>query len=136
MSGLPILARGREDFEFGMGNIKVRFCMAKNQSIFMIREYYSKMRLNEIVGLLNRKAVISMLTLQEQVMQKVSGLSEENLQFLLEMINRFMQSDVTEDRATVISKRIGIAKGKNLYDEDYDFDEMNPEIAKLFGVME
>lgn len=35
-----------------------------------------------------------------------------------------------------ITRRIGIAKGQNLYDDDYDFDEMNPEIAKIFGVME
>ena len=32
--------------------------------------------------------------------------------------------------------RIGIVKGEDLYDEDYDFDEMNDEIAKMFGVME
>lgn len=28
--------------------------------------------------------------------------------------------------------RIGIAKGQNLYDDEYDFDEMNPEISKMF----
>ena len=33
----------------------------------------------------------------------------------------------------VITKRVGIARGQNLYDDDYDFDEMNPEIAKMFG---
>ncbi len=76
-----------------------------------------------------------MLTLKEQVVQKVNGLSEDNLQFILEMINRFMQSDSTEKRAALVSKRIGIAKGQNLYEDDYDFDEMNPEIAKLFGGM-
>ena len=32
-----------------------------------------------------------MLTLQEKVVQKVNGLSEDNLQFLLEMIERFMR---------------------------------------------
>ncbi len=32
-------------------------------------------------------------------------------------------------------KRIGVAKGENLYDDDYDFDEMNDDIAKMFGVM-
>lgn len=76
-----------------------------------------------------------MLTLKEQVVQKVNGLSEDNLQFILEMINRFMQSDPTEKRAVPVSKRIGIAKGQDLYEDDYDFDEMNPEIAKLFGGM-
>ena len=76
-----------------------------------------------------------MLTLKEQVVQKVNGLSEDNLQFILEMINRFMQSDSAERREAQVSKRIGIAKGEDLYEDDYDFDEMNPEIAKLFGGM-
>lgn len=73
-----------------------------------------------------------MLTLQEQVVQKINGLSEDNLQFLLEMIERFMESDSIENGSAVISKRIGIAKGQYLYDDDYDFDEMNPEIEKFF----
>ena len=77
-----------------------------------------------------------MSVLQEQVVQKISGLSEDNLQFLLEMIDRFMQPEVKEKKDMVITKRIGIARGQNLYDDDYDFDEMNPEIAKIFGVME
>ncbi len=76
-----------------------------------------------------------MSILQEQVVQKISTLSEENLQFLLEMIDRFMQPEVEEKKDMVITKRIGIARGQNLYDDDYDFDEMNPEIAKMFGVM-
>ena len=77
-----------------------------------------------------------MSVLQERVVQKISGLSEDNLQFLLEMIERFMQPEDKEKKDMVITKRIGIAKGQNLYDDDYDFDEMNPEIAKMFGVME
>lgn len=73
------------------------------------------------------------MTLQEQVVQKVNGLSEENLQFLLDMMNRFMQSDFIENKITTDCKRIGIAKGADLYDHDYDFDEMNHEIATMFG---
>lgn len=38
------------------------------------------------------------MTLQEQVVQKVSGLSEDNLKFLLEMIERFMWTDSTEEK--------------------------------------
>ncbi len=76
------------------------------------------------------------LTLQEQVVQKVGGLSEDNLRFLLEMIDRFMQPDVMKGKTTDITSRIGIAKGQDLYDDEYDFDEMNPEIAKMFGVTE
>lgn len=52
------------------------------------------------------------------------------------MIERFMQPEATEKKDMVITKRIGIARGQNLYDDDYDFDEMNTEIAKMFGVME
>ncbi len=76
-----------------------------------------------------------MSVLQDQVVQKVSGLSEDNLQFLLEMIDRFMQPEVKESKNMVITKRIGIARGQNLYDDDYDFDEVNPEIAKVFGAV-
>lgn len=78
---------------------------------------------------------VFMLTLQERVVQKVNGLSDDNLYFLLEMIERFMMPDVLEKRSTV-ANRIGIAKGRDLYDDDYDFDEMNPMIAKMFGEME
>lgn len=73
-----------------------------------------------------------MMTLQEQVVQKVSGLSEDNLRFILEMIDRFMQVD-SKGKKEAVAKRIGIARGKVLYDDNYDFDEMNPEIAKMFG---
>lgn len=77
-----------------------------------------------------------MMALQERVLQKVNELSEDNLQFLLEMIERFMLPDSEVKRMAVNPKRIGIAKGQDLYDDDYDFDEMNPEIAKMFGVIE
>ncbi len=76
-----------------------------------------------------------MLTLQEKVVQKVNGLSEDNLQFLLEMIERFMQPMPIKKEKDVIQERIGIAKGQKLYDDEYDFDEMNPEIARMFGGM-
>ena len=36
--------------------------------------------------------------------------------------------DISEN----VPNRIGIARGQNLCDADYDFDEMNPEIEKMF----
>ena len=75
-----------------------------------------------------------MISLQEQVVHKVSNLSEDNLQFLLEIIDRFMQADTVKKEETEVSKRIGIAKGQKLYDDSYDFDEMNPD--RMFGVAE
>lgn len=76
-----------------------------------------------------------MSALQEQIVQKIGGLSEDNLQFLLEMIDRFMKPEKVEKANAITSKRIGIAKGQNLYEDDYDLDEMNSEIAKMFGGM-
>ncbi len=74
-----------------------------------------------------------MTALQEQVIQKVSSLSEDNLRFLLDMIDRFMQpAEIKKEE--IVSSRIGIAKGQDLYEDDYDLDELNPVIAKMFGV--
>lgn len=44
-----------------------------------------------------------MMSLQERVVQKVNGLSEDNLQFLLEMIERFMWTGSEEEKAELDS---------------------------------
>lgn len=54
----------------------------------------------------------------------------------MNMMNRFMQSDFLEKEDTINHKRIGIAKGQDLYDHNYDFDEMNRETALMFGGVE
>ena len=76
-----------------------------------------------------------MSALQKQVFQKVSNLSEENLRFLLEMIDRYMKTEMPKND-DIVRRRIGIAKGQDLYDDDYDLDELNQEIAEMFGVAE
>ena len=90
----------------------------------------------------SRKAVIDMSTLQRQVIQSLNGLSDDNLKFLLDMIQRFMKpveagekslNGATEDRSSI--RRIGSLEGQNLIDEDYDIDECNNEVAEMFGVM-
>jgi hypothetical protein len=75
-----------------------------------------------------------MSVLQQEVVDKITNLSDDNLLFILDMINRFMVSD-DKDKIGSVSKRIGIAKGQDLYDDEYDFDEMNDDIAKMFGVI-
>ena len=50
------------------------------------------------------------------------------------MIERFMQPGSVEEKTHLTSNRIGIAKGQDLYDDD--FDETNPEIEKMFGGIE
>lgn len=82
-----------------------------------------------------------MSILQKQVIQSLDGLSDENLQFLLDMILRFMKPDKIEeehnDKLVIIKDnihRIGSLEGQDLIDADYDIDECNDEIAEMFGV--
>ena len=73
-----------------------------------------------------------MSILQRQVIQSLDGLSDDNLSFLLEMIQRFMKSsekkeenvnELAINKKTV--RRIGSLEGQDLIDADYDIDECN-----------
>lgn len=82
-----------------------------------------------------------MSTLQRQVIQSLNGLSDDNLSFLLDMIQRFMKpaaaGEKSQDRLAISGnggRRIGSLEGEDLIDADYDIDECNDEIAKMFGV--
>ena len=82
-----------------------------------------------------------MSILQRQVIQSLDGLSEDNLSFLLEIIQRFMKPSENEEEHVdelamnkKIVRRIGSLEGQNLIDADYDIDECNDEIAEMFGV--
>lgn len=81
-----------------------------------------------------------MSALQSQVIQSLDGLSDDNLQFLLDIIQRFMKPDKIKenDEKSVIFKentrRIGSLEGQDLIDADYDIDECNDEIAEMFKV--
>ena len=83
-----------------------------------------------------------MSTLQREVIQSLNGLSDDNLKFLLDMIQRFMKpSEAGEETLNSASRdrkgirRIGSLEGQDLIDADYDIDECNDEIAEMFGVM-
>lgn len=66
--------------------------------------------------------------LEEKVIKKVVGLSDDNLMFLCDMIDKFMKPA----QAKTASKRIGVAEGKFVVPDD--FDACNDEIAEMFGV--
>lgn len=66
--------------------------------------------------------------LEEKVIKKVVGLSDDNLIFLSDMIDKFMRPVQVE----TTSKRIGVAEGKFVVPDD--FDDCNDEIAGMFGV--
>lgn len=86
-----------------------------------------------------RKGVISMSELQRQVMEIIGEMPEENLKVLVNFLKIFIQpkneSLTGMHTAKKASKRIGIAEGETLYASDYDIDEYNDEIAKMFGVV-
>ena len=82
-----------------------------------------------------------MSTLQTQVIQSLNGLSDDNLSFLLDMIQRFMkpaqamENDTNAQRMRGnVKRRIGSLEGQDLIAADYDIDEGNGEIAEMFGV--
>lgn len=82
-----------------------------------------------------------MSILQREVIQSLNGLSDDNLSFLLEMIQRFMiPSEKKEENVNELAmnkkivRRIGSLEGQDLIDADYDIDECNDEIAEMFGV--
>ncbi|WP_276951451.1 hypothetical protein [Acetatifactor muris] len=80
-----------------------------------------------------------MSELQKQVMEIIEEMPEENLKVLVNFMQIFVQSKSKSLSAAHsvkrASKRIGIAEGEELYAPDYDIDECNGEIAKMFGVV-
>lgn len=71
-----------------------------------------------------------MSILQRQVIQSLNGLSDDNLRFLLEIIQRFMKPSENKeenvDKLVMnknIIRRIGSLEGQDLIDADYDIDE-------------
>ena len=78
-----------------------------------------------------------MSTLQNQVVQSIEGLSDDSLELILDMIQRFVKPaenqlmETTEQRK---ERKLGILKGKKLIADGYDLDECNNEIAEMFGV--
>lgn len=80
-----------------------------------------------------------MSELQRQVMEIIEEMPEENLKVLVNFMQIFVQRNNRPLTAVCpvkkASKRIGIAEGEELYAPDYDIDEYNGEIAKMFGVI-
>ncbi|NBJ93198.1 hypothetical protein [Parablautia muri] len=78
-----------------------------------------------------------MSTLHNQVVQSIEGLSDDSLEFILDMIQRFVkpaENQLMEATAQRKKRKLGILKGKKLIADGYDLDECNNEIAEMFGV--
>ena len=79
-----------------------------------------------------------MSILQRKVIQSLDGLSDDNLSFLLEMIQRFMKSSEKKEENVnelainkKIVRRIGSLEGQDLIDADYDIDECNLSLIHI-----
>ena len=82
-----------------------------------------------------------MSTLQNQITQSLDGLSDDSLNFILDMIQRFVLpaeskgKSINYDAVTQGRKRrLGSMKGQKFILDGHDIDECNDEIAGLFGV--
>ncbi len=81
-----------------------------------------------------------MSILQQQITQSLDGLSDEDLSFLLEMIQRFMMPaqsktvDINDDDGQKKVRRLGSMKGQKFIADGHDIDECIAEIAEMFGV--
>lgn len=86
-----------------------------------------------------------MSILQNQVIQSLDGLSDKNLQLLLDIINKVMKASEPKKREPKyvrnpvtgeLVRPFGLFKNEEFLAEGYDLDEDNDEIAKMFGVAE
>lgn len=87
--------------------------------------------------------VLVMTKLQDQITQSLDGLSEDSLNFILDMIQRFVMPAESKGMGINYSvveqekkRRIGSMKGQKFIADGHDIDECNDEIARLFGVDE
>ena len=73
--------------------------------------------------------------LKENIKHKSEEIKEfktiwEQQEYRKNIIDKFMKPSQSK---VISSKRIGIKDGQKMYADDYDFDEMNDQIADLFG---
>lgn len=79
-----------------------------------------------------------MSDLQEQAIEIIKQMPEENLSVFVKFMQIFIQpksGTSSEKAAKPGSNRIGIAEGECLCDPEYDIDEYNAEIAKMFEMI-
>lgn len=96
------------------------------------------------------------MTIQQEAYKLIDALPEDSIRIIVQLmyrmeprkkdkkesfdisglINRAEQREYANATAGKKSfKRIGIAEGECLLDPEYDIDEYNDEIAKMFGVV-
>jgi hypothetical protein len=75
-----------------------------------------------------------------EFMETIEGLSDDTLRILLELVKQVVLPLDHKDNTVGLSeyqskpRKMGSLKGQRLVSEEYDIDESNAEIAKMFGV--
>ena len=54
---------------------------------------------------------------------------------VLNMLKRLIREQQNKNEVHDVSRRIGIARGENLYSADYDIDEEDAKILEMFEVL-
>ena len=76
-----------------------------------------------------------MTMLQQQAIKIIDDMPDDKLKTLIDLMKMLLYPTEGYKTEEILSRRIGVAKDQDLYDRDYDIDEYNPEIAKMFGAV-
>ena len=74
-----------------------------------------------------------MTALKQQAITIIDKIPDEKLGTLIDLMKMLVQPASEYSSDDKQSVRIGLARDRDLYNPEYDFDEYNVEIAKLFG---
>ncbi len=82
-----------------------------------------------------------MSALEKQILQSLNGLSDDSLQFILDMIQRFvMPAEAKSIRQGTSAqpgvRRLGSMKGQKFIADGHEIDEYDDEIARMFGAVD
>lgn len=81
-----------------------------------------------------------MSALESQILQSLSGLSDDSLHFILDMIQRFVmpaEAKTVQKNALVQlgARRLGSMKGQQFIADGHDIGDYDDEIAQMFGAV-
>jgi len=89
---------------------------------------------------LEQKGGAGMSTLWAKLMDMTKDMSEDAMQLLIGLVQQIvipMESKVAQSKSKEQETgRIGFMEGADFIETDYDIDEYNPEIAKMFEAVE
>lgn len=81
-----------------------------------------------------------MSALESQILQSLSGLSDDSLHFILDMIQRFVvPSEAKASQRDALAKpgvrRLGSMKGQKFIADGHEIGDYDDEIAQMFGAV-